>query len=100
MRRTTVRRRGLRRLLLRLRRLVRGKAIEETQHTLMGYTSSVGGEEALHHDTVSPVGGVKEKVLGAHGVGATNKVILPWANRKDVEVEHDVQKEVRVAHAN
>src|SRR6267154_4371806 len=41
---------------------------------------------------VSPVGGIKEKVLGAHRAGA-NKVVLPWANRKDVE--HDVAKEVR-----
>jgi ATP-dependent Lon protease len=41
---------------------------------------------------VSPVGGIKEKVLGAHRAGA-NRVILPWANRKDVE--HDVAKEVR-----
>jgi len=40
---------------------------------------------------VSAVGGIKEKVLGAHRAGA-NKVILPWANRKDVE--HDVPKEV------
>ncbi|KAH9990850.1 Lon protease C-terminal proteolytic domain-containing protein [Russula vinacea] len=32
-------------------------------------------------------------VLGAHRAGA-NRVILPWANRKDVE--HDVPKEVRV----
>ena len=38
------------------------------------------------------MGGIKEKVLGAHRVGA-NKVIVPWANRKDVE--HDVPKEVR-----
>ncbi|KAH8987320.1 Lon protease C-terminal proteolytic domain-containing protein [Lactarius akahatsu] len=36
---------------------------------------------------VSLVGGVKEMVLGA------NKVIVPWANRKDVE--HDVPKEVQ-----
>jgi ATP-dependent Lon protease len=41
---------------------------------------------------VSPVGGIKEKVLGAHRAGA-NKVILPWVNRKDVE--HDVPKDVR-----
>ncbi|KAH9177264.1 Lon protease C-terminal proteolytic domain-containing protein [Lactarius sanguifluus] len=34
----------------------------------------------------------EEKVLGAHHAGA-NKVIVPWANRKDVE--HDVPKEVR-----
>jgi len=38
------------------------------------------------------VGVIKEKVLGAYRAG-TNKVILPWANRKDVE--HDVPKEVR-----
>ena len=31
-------------------------------------------------------------MLGAHRAGA-NRVILPWANRKDVE--HDVPKEVR-----
>lgn len=38
------------------------------------------------------VGGVKEKVLGAHRTGA-NKVIAPRANRKDVELA--VPKEVR-----
>ncbi|KAJ3543259.1 hypothetical protein NM688_g5881 [Phlebia brevispora] len=43
---------------------------------------------------VGPVGGIKEKVLGAHRAGIT-KVILPWSNRKDVE--HDVPKEVKVA---
>jgi len=41
---------------------------------------------------VQPVGGIKEKVLGAHRAHVT-KVILPWANRKDVE--HDVALEVR-----
>ncbi|KAM5532690.1 hypothetical protein V8D89_013659 [Ganoderma adspersum] len=41
---------------------------------------------------VGPVGGIKEKVLGAHRAQIT-KVILPWANRKDVE--HDVPLEVR-----
>ncbi|PSR70447.1 hypothetical protein PHLCEN_2v13698 [Hermanssonia centrifuga] len=41
---------------------------------------------------VGPVGGIKEKVLGAHRAGIT-KVILPWANRKDVE--HDVPVEVQ-----
>jgi ATP-dependent Lon protease len=40
---------------------------------------------------VSPVDGVKEKILGAHRAGA-NKVIVPWANREDVEL--DVLKEV------
>ncbi|KAI0351613.1 ATP-dependent protease La [Trametes cingulata] len=41
---------------------------------------------------VGPVGGIKEKVLGAHRARIT-KVILPWANRKDVE--HDVPPEIR-----
>ncbi|KIM41792.1 hypothetical protein M413DRAFT_445015 [Hebeloma cylindrosporum] len=41
---------------------------------------------------VTPVGGIKEKVLRAHRAQIT-KVILPWANRKDVE--HDVALEVR-----
>jgi ATP-dependent Lon protease len=40
---------------------------------------------------VSPVGGIKEKVLGAHCEGAS-RVILLW-NLKDVE--HDVAVEVR-----
>jgi ATP-dependent Lon protease len=43
---------------------------------------------------VGPVGGIKEKVLGAHRA-QIKKVILPWANRKDVE--HDVAPEVRNA---
>ncbi|KAG6840496.1 hypothetical protein C0991_006326 [Blastosporella zonata] len=41
---------------------------------------------------VTPVGGIKEKVLGAHRAQVT-KVILPWANRKDVE--HDIAPEIR-----
>ncbi|KZT23038.1 ATP-dependent protease La [Neolentinus lepideus HHB14362 ss-1] len=41
---------------------------------------------------VAPVGGIKEKVLGAHRA-QMKKVILPWANRKDVE--HDVAQDVR-----
>ncbi|KAJ7626429.1 ATP-dependent protease La [Mycena polygramma] len=41
---------------------------------------------------VTPVGGIKEKVLGAHRAQIT-KVILPWANRKDVE--HDVAMEIQ-----
>ncbi|KAH9044891.1 Lon protease C-terminal proteolytic domain-containing protein [Lactarius deliciosus] len=43
-------------------------------------------DEITLRGRVSPVGGVKEKVLGAHCAGA-NEVIVPWANRKDVE--HD-----------
>ncbi|KAF5353538.1 hypothetical protein D9756_008013 [Leucocoprinus leucothites] len=41
---------------------------------------------------VTPVGGIKEKVLGAHRAGIT-KVLLPYSNRKDVE--HDVPKEIK-----
>ncbi|TFK29108.1 ATP-dependent protease La [Coprinopsis marcescibilis] len=41
---------------------------------------------------VTAVGGIKEKVLGAHRAQIT-KVILPYANRKDVE--HDVALEIR-----
>ncbi|KAF9074465.1 Lon protease C-terminal proteolytic domain-containing protein [Rhodocollybia butyracea] len=41
---------------------------------------------------VTPVGGIKEKVLGAHRA-QIRKVILPYANRKDVE--HDVAPEIR-----
>ncbi|KAI0270715.1 Lon protease C-terminal proteolytic domain-containing protein [Gloeopeniophorella convolvens] len=54
-------------------------------------TIAMTGEITLR-GRVSPVGGIKEKVLGAHRAGAT-KVILPWANRKDVA--HDVPAEVR-----
>jgi ATP-dependent Lon protease len=43
---------------------------------------------------VTPVGGIKEKVLGAHRARVTT-VVLPWANRKDVA--HDVPPEVRAA---
>ncbi|KAI9435502.1 ATP-dependent protease La [Lactarius indigo] len=53
-------------------------------------TTAMTGEITLC-GRVSPVGGVKEKVLGAHRASA-NKVIVPWANRKDVE--HNVPKEV------
>ncbi|CAK5267788.1 unnamed protein product [Mycena citricolor] len=43
---------------------------------------------------VTAVGGIKEKVLGAHRA-QISKVILPWSNRKDVE--HDVAPEIRRA---
>ena len=41
---------------------------------------------------MTPVGGIKEKVLGAHRA-QVKKLIIPWANRKDVE--HDVAPEIR-----
>lgn len=41
---------------------------------------------------VTPVGGIRMKVLGAHRA-QIRKIILPWANRKDVE--HDVSPEIR-----
>ncbi|TRM63316.1 Lon protease C-terminal proteolytic domain-containing protein [Schizophyllum amplum] len=43
---------------------------------------------------VTPVGGIKEKVLGAHRAGV-RRLVLPCANRKDVE--HDVSREIRDA---
>ncbi|THH30318.1 hypothetical protein EUX98_g3872 [Antrodiella citrinella] len=43
---------------------------------------------------VGPVGGIKEKVLGAHRAHI-KKLVLPYANRKDVE--QDVPPEVRAA---
>ncbi|KAI0790959.1 Lon protease C-terminal proteolytic domain-containing protein [Abortiporus biennis] len=41
---------------------------------------------------VGAVGGIKEKVLGAHRA-EMKRVILPYANRKDVE--HDIPAEIR-----
>ena len=43
---------------------------------------------------VTAVGGIKEKVLGAYR-GGMSKLILPYANRKDVE--QDVAPEIRDA---
>jgi ATP-dependent Lon protease len=40
---------------------------------------------------VLPIGGLKEKVLGAHRAGITN-IILPQANEADIE---DIPQEVR-----
>ena len=49
------------------------------------------GEITLH-GRVTPVGGIKEKVLGAHRAGC-KRLLLPYANRRDVE--HDVPREIK-----
>ncbi|KAJ6565297.1 hypothetical protein DFH09DRAFT_1315076 [Mycena vulgaris] len=49
-------------------------------------------EDAWDGLIVTPLGGIKERILGAHRAQIT-KVILPWANSKDVE--HDVALEIR-----
>jgi len=58
-------------------------------------TTALTGEITLR-GTVSPVGGIKEKILGAHRAGI-RKVILPWANRREVEMDvpGEVRKEVK-----
>jgi ATP-dependent Lon protease len=48
---------------------------------------------------VTSVGGIKEKVLGAHRAQVT-KVILPWANRKEhVVLEIRNEREFLFVHA-
>jgi ATP-dependent Lon protease len=64
---------------------------------LSGYTMptnlAMTGEITLR-GRVTAVGGIKEKVLGAYR-GGMSKLILPYANRKDVE--QDVAPEIRDA---
>lgn len=65
--------------------------------TLRGHVTPVGGikeKVSVHRvvEWVSMVNSLNHKVLGAHRAHIT-KVILPWANRKDVE--HDVAPEIR-----
>ena len=57
----------------------------------MPSTVALTGEITLR-GRIHPVGGIKEKVLGAHRA-QIGKVILPYANRR--EVEHEVPLEVR-----
>ena len=65
-------------------------------HTTFIYTSCVSDcfLQITLRGRVGPVGGIKEKVLGAHRAHVKT-VILPWANRKDVE--QDVPPEIRSA---
>jgi len=56
-------------------------------------STAMTGEITLRGN-VTPVGGVKEKILGAHRAGIT-KVIIPKRNRKDVDDDGGVPKEIR-----
>ena len=61
-------------------------------------TVAMTGELTLRGN-VLPIGGVKEKVLAAHRA-KVHKVILPMANKKDMEdVPKDVQKEMEFVFA-
>ncbi|KAK4052285.1 hypothetical protein OIO90_004366 [Microbotryomycetes sp. JL221] len=48
---------------------------------------------------ITPVGGIKEKILGAHRAGITT-VLLPFKNRKDVEVDlnSQIKKEIEIVY--
>ena len=55
--------------------------------------TSMTGEISLVGN-VLPIGGVKEKVLGAHRVGI-KRIILPYANRKDLkDIPEYISKEI------
>lgn len=55
------------------------------------------GEVSLR-GRVMPVGGIKEKLIGAHRAGV-KKVLLPAHNRKDVkDVPAEVKKELEIVH--
>jgi ATP-dependent Lon protease len=50
-------------------------------------------------DDRTAVGGIKEKVLGAHRAGIT-KVILPERNRKDVQADlpESIRRDITIEH--
>ena len=55
------------------------------------------GEMSLR-GKVMPVGGIKEKLIGAHRAGV-KKVLLPWGNRKDLrDVPEEVKKDLEIIH--
>lgn len=69
-------------------------------HRQVPTTTAMTGEITLRGQ-VLPVGGIKEKIIGAHRAGI-KKVILPARNRKDVEgdVPVNVKNEINFVYAN
>lgn len=61
-----------------------------TGHVISSDTAMTG--EITLRGRVTPVGGIKEKVMGAHRA-QIKRVILPYANKKDVDA--DVSKEIK-----
>lgn len=60
-------------------------------------TIAMTGEISLR-GRVMPVGGIKEKLIGAHRAGVKT-VLLPGHNRKDVkDVPHEVKNELEIIH--
>lgn len=55
------------------------------------------GEVSLR-GRIMPVGGIKEKLIGAHRAGVKT-VLLPWGNRKDVkDVPEEVRTDLEIVH--
>ena len=55
-------------------------------------TLAVTGEITLRGN-ITPVGGIKEKVIGAHRAGIRS-ILLPPRNRKDVEAANEIPQGV------